>query len=249
MQTTKSDTLKNSLQAKISHVENELKDSHEKQRNWEETQAVCNIKANPKFFFKYCKKFSKTQVKIVLEPAEFFKVHTQHHLTLVNISFTITDVQEAISELKIYSAAGPDGVPSILLLRCKEALALPLYKFWRCSLDNGIIPSILKEAIISPIHKGGDRSQAKNYRTQAVAVDGHKSQPEKVSSGVPQGSVLGPLLFLVLIADIEKTVTGSFLSSFADDTTLSHRISASEDVVQLHAHIQRVFHWADTNNM
>ncbi|XP_068217840.1 uncharacterized protein [Palaemon carinicauda] len=205
MQTTKSDTRKNSLQAKISHIENELKDSHEKQRDWEETRAVCNIKANPKFFFKYYKKFSKMQVKvgplqsgngmmsntpeetcqilsqqytriflqpttakIVLEPAEFFKVHTQHHFTLVNIPFTITDVQEAISELKINSAAGPDGVPSILLLRCKEALALPLYKIWRCSLDTGNIASILKEAIISPIHKGRDRSQAKNYRPVAL---------------------------------------------------------------------------------
>ncbi|XP_068215775.1 uncharacterized protein [Palaemon carinicauda] len=161
MQTTKSATRKNSLQAKISHIENELEDSHEKQRDWEETQAVCNIKAIPKFFFKYCKKFSKIQVKvgplqagngmmsntseetcqilsqqynrvfsqstpakIVLEPAKFFKVHTQHHLTLVNIPFTKTDVQEAISELKINSAAGPDSVPSILLLRGKEALAL-----------------------------------------------------------------------------------------------------------------------------
>ena len=42
--------------------------------------------------------------------------------------------------------------------------------------------------------------------------------PKPVISGVPQGSVLGPLLFLVLIGDITKDVATAFLSSFADDT-------------------------------
>lgn len=78
-------------------------------------------------------------------------------------------------------------------------------------------------------------------RTQAVTVDGHKLQQEKVISGIPQGSVLGPLLFQVLMADIENAVKGSFLSSVVDDTTLSHRISEVKDVEQLQANIQRVF--------
>ena len=54
-------------------------------------------------------------------------------------------------------------------------------------------------------------------RTQSVIVNGEKSDPAPVISGVPQGSVIGPLLFLVLIGDINKEVYNAFLSSFADD--------------------------------
>ena len=55
-------------------------------------------------------------------------------------------------------------------------------------------------------------------RKQCVVIDGHKSV--WVISGVPQGSVLGPLLFLVLIYDITFGINYSILSSFADDTKL-----------------------------
>ena len=58
------DTQKSSLQAKVSAVENKIKELHEKQRDLEENEAVHNIKVNSKFFFKYCKKFSKTQVRV-----------------------------------------------------------------------------------------------------------------------------------------------------------------------------------------
>lgn len=61
---TSNDCQKSSLQAKISAVEKEIRESHEKQRDWEENQAVKNIKVNPKFFFKYCKKFSKTHARV-----------------------------------------------------------------------------------------------------------------------------------------------------------------------------------------
>ncbi len=54
-------------------------------------------------------------------------------------------------------------------------------------------------------------------RVQVVAANWAISQMSKVQSGVPQGSVLGPLLFVLLLGDIDKKVTSSFLSSFADD--------------------------------
>ena len=56
-------------------------------------------------------------------------------------------------------------------------------------------------------------------------MNGILSNPAPVKSGVPQGSVLGPLLFLVLISDIDMDVTSSFLSSFADDTGVSKGVS------------------------
>ena len=57
-------------------------------------------------------------------------------------------------------------------------------------------------------------------RTQRVKVDGVKSREEKIKSGVPQGTVLGPVLFLVMIDDITDVVRDTKVASsiFADDT-------------------------------
>ena len=86
-------------------------------------------------------------------------------------------------------------------------------------------------------------------RLQAVVVNGIRSTPRQVLSGVPQGSVLGPLLFLVLIGDIDQDIATSFLSSFGDDTRLGHGISNEEDVHALQHDLQTVYDWARKNNM
>ena len=60
-------------------------------------------------------------------------------------------------------------------------------------------------------------------RTQRVVIRGTASSPRKVTSGVPQGSVLGPLLFLIFINDLPLGLL-SALSLFADDSKLFSRI-------------------------
>ena len=57
------------------------------------------------------------------------------------------------------------------------------------------------------------------YRRQRVFVDGEVSSWKSVLSGVPQGFIIGPILFLVYINDLEEGVTGKMLKS-ADDTKL-----------------------------
>ncbi len=56
-------------------------------------------------------------------------------------------------------------------------------------------------------------------RRQRVVVDGEVSRWKSVVSGVPHGSALGPILFLIYINDLEEGVAGSILK-FADDTKL-----------------------------
>ena len=57
-------------------------------------------------------------------------------------------------------------------------------------------------------------------RTQRVVLDNHYSHYVDVTSGVPQGSVLGPILFLAFIDDIIYEPDHSKIVLFADDTTI-----------------------------
>ena len=64
-------------------------------------------------------------------------------------------------------------------------------------------------------------------RKQRVVGDGEVSSWKSVLSGVPQGSVLGPILFLAYINDLEEGVTGSILK-FADDAKLFRKLRKLE---------------------
>ena len=86
-------------------------------------------------------------------------------------------------------------------------------------------------------------------RNQSVLVNGTRSAPTPVLSGVPQGSVIGPLLFLVLIGDIDEFVNYSFLSSFADDTRVAKGIRNIQEASQLQLDLNEVYAWAESNNM
>ena len=86
-------------------------------------------------------------------------------------------------------------------------------------------------------------------RTQTVTVNGAKSKKSKIISGVPQGSVLGPLLFLIMIGDINEGVQHSRITSFADDTRISKKVSSEQDVALLQKDLDAVYNWANTNNM
>ena len=72
--------------------------------------------------------------------------------------------------------------------------------------------------------------------------------PADVKSGVPQGSVLDPLLLLVLIGDIDREVATAFVSSFADDTRAANGISTDASVCELHVDLDAIYHWEDENN-
>ena len=86
-------------------------------------------------------------------------------------------------------------------------------------------------------------------RSQSVVVEGRKGHPTPVKSGVPQGSVLGPLLFLVLIGDIDQGVASAYVSSFADDTRVVHGVNTAQDIANLQTDLNAVYKWADDNNM
>ena len=87
-------------------------------------------------------------------------------------------------------------------------------------------------------------------RKQCVAVNGTKSSEEPVISGVPQGSVLGPVLFVMFINDLEGAVTrNSTVRFFADDTRISKHIACVDDHYALQEDLNSILRWAKRNNM
>ena len=80
-------------------------------------------------------------------------------------------------------------------------------------------------------------------RLQGVSFDSH------VISGIPQGTVMGPLLFIILMCDINSGITSSSMVSFADDIRLYYSISNVDDCAILQNDLNSVYEWAPDNNM
>ena len=80
-------------------------------------------------------------------------------------------------------------------------------------------------------------------RHQYVKVNDKLSKEGKVLSGVPQGSVLGPLLFVMYINDLPE-VTNSDMYLFADDTKLVEEINSAEDAIRLQLDIDAMERWS-----
>ena len=81
-------------------------------------------------------------------------------------------------------------------------------------------------------------------RKQRVIVNGHPSNWTDVISGVPQGSVLGPVLFIVFVNDMPSCVKDSFVSMFADDTKLYLNINSPDDHQRLQQDLHELEEWS-----
>ena len=85
-------------------------------------------------------------------------------------------------------------------------------------------------------------------RKQRVVINGKTSEWTNVTSGVPQGSVLGPVLFLVYINDIDEGVT-SIISKFADDTKIANSVVSNEQVTEMQNNLNKLLEWGQTWQM
>ena len=79
---------------------------------------------------------------------------------------------------------------------------------------------------------------------QHVVVDGEVSNWKSVLSEVPQGSVLGPLLFLIYINDLDDTITSNALK-FADDTKVFRKVNTDSDKQHLQNDLDRLVKWCE----
>ena len=82
-------------------------------------------------------------------------------------------------------------------------------------------------------------------RRQRVTVNGKMSGWQRVISGVPQGSVLGPVLFLIFINDLDHMATKKqLLLKFADDTKVAQQIESARDAEELQECLNKLNKWA-----
>ena len=150
-----------------------------------------------------------------------------------------------------------------------ETQLIPFYDNIACSLNKGLSTDIVyfdfSKAFDSVnhdkiLHKlkfqfGIDGMLLKflteylSNRTQRVVVENTQSIPLPVLSGVPQGSIIGPLLFVIFINDIGDGISeNSNISLYADDTKLYREINCDRDNELLQQDINLLNNWA-TNNL
>lgn len=83
-------------------------------------------------------------------------------------------------------------------------------------------------------------------RQQRIVLEGETSDWLPVTSGVPQGSILGPLLFLLYINDMPLITHSTTLALFADDAKCFKAIRSQDDAQQLQSDLDRLSTWSDT---
>ena len=134
---------------------------------------------------------------------------------------------------------------------------------WTSALDNGIGTDVIfldfQKAFDTAPHcrliknldvygiKGSLLLWIKDFfseHTQQVVLNGSASITFTLSSGVPQGSVMGPLLFLVYINDIPEQVECN-ISMFADDTKIYTAVKSAADSQRLQTDLNSLARWAD----
>ena len=86
-------------------------------------------------------------------------------------------------------------------------------------------------------------------RLQRVVIDDMTSDLVPVTSGVPQGSVLGPALFILYINDIVGSVTNSTIRLFADDTLVYSQITNAKDHQLFQKDLNSLLQWSTQNQM
>ena len=143
----------------------------------------------------------------------------------------------------------------LLLDLDKNRLAVLIFVDYKKAFDL-----IDHQVLLNKLHSYGIRGDKLNLlqdylsnRWQYVNIDGFRSSSIEVKRGVPQGSILGPIFFLLFINGLPSEVLHSEVDIYADDITLSHSVevdlapTAIETALQLD--LDGIARWSNTNKM
>ena len=140
---------------------------------------------------------------------------------------------------------------------------------WLCNMDKGLFTGVLfldlKKAFDTVDHsillaklekygiQGCSLEWLKSYlkdRKQVCSINGKKSSAKDIKYGVPLGSNLGPILFLLYINDLPNSLKTSKPSMFADDTNLTCIGQNSNEIeIKLNEELENVHRWLTANKL
>ena len=140
---------------------------------------------------------------------------------------------------------------------------------WSINIDNGLLNGVLfidlKKAFDTIDHEiilrklanyGVDQSALRFFasylcnRSQKCSVNGALSSASKLTYGVPQGSILGPLLFLIYINDLPNCLDISCAKMFADDTNITVPGCTFAELEQAtNSELNNLYNWLKANKL
>ena len=118
---------------------------------------------------------------------------------------------------------------------------------WQDALDEGLDTLVIALDIVGAFDRVWHAGLVEKLRAKGIQGSGRASQPSSIQASVPQGSMLGPILWNIHIDDRLRQI--SILLAYTDDCTLSQSYSHSDSqkaVSEINKHLRIVAEWGET---